>query len=133
MLYSELATVLVRTEPAFYGKICSSDPSHAQIEAALLTELCIDTRIGCAYGYARSRERIAHFAHLSVESGMTTRTKRKRSCHQLPIEAIASRSLNRLLEKERARLFRINRTALGMVKRLVWNVLKPLRSPRRRV
>lgn len=69
---------------------------------------------------------MAHFAHLSVESGMTTSTSSKMSCHQLPMEAIPSRSLNRLLEKERARLLRMKRTELGIVKRLVWNVLKPL-------
>jgi hypothetical protein len=44
------------------------------------------------------------------------------------MEAIPSRSLNRLLEKERARLLRMKRTELGMVRRLVWNVLKPLKS-----
>jgi hypothetical protein len=71
---------------------------------------------------------MAHFAHLSVESGMTTSTSSKMSCHQLPMEAIPSRSLNRLLEKERARLLRMKRTELGMVRRLVWNVLKPLKS-----
>jgi hypothetical protein len=44
------------------------------------------------------------------------------------MEAIPSRSLNRLLENERARLLRMKRTELGMVRRLVWNVLKPLKS-----
>jgi hypothetical protein len=43
------------------------------------------------------------------------------------MEAIPSRSLNRLLEKERARLLRMKRTELGMVRRLVWKVLKPLK------
>jgi hypothetical protein len=47
------------------------------------------------------------------------------------MEAIPSRSLNRLLENERARLLRMKRTELGMVRRLVWNVLKPLRSSHR--
>lgn len=72
MLYTELATVRVRTEPAF-------------IEF-------IETRIGCAYwlisswtgwdcrnrdgltGYAWKRERMAHFAHLLVLFGIVTNT-----------------------------------------------------------
>jgi hypothetical protein len=47
------------------------------------------------------------------------------------MEAIPSRSLNRLLEKDRARLLRMKRTELGMVRRLVWKVLKPLKSSSR--
>jgi len=34
--------------------------------------------------------------------------------------------LNRLLENEMARLLRMNKIELGIVKRFVWNVLKPL-------
>ena len=106
VLYNALATVRVRTEPAF--------------------ALTVDIMIGWQNGVAMMSDRSAHLAHLFVLSGMTTSAMKRIRQYQELHDPITKRSRHRRDAYDSVRLLTMYKTWYGICSMLVWNVEYPL-------